>query len=95
MSDITLKLTSAVAIDGNIHRPGSTIDVAPRLARELLARGKAEVAEPEADTAPLDDLDEATDDQLRDLAKEYALKLPRRFDRATWIKAIRATAEGE
>ncbi|WP_420023763.1 hypothetical protein ACN9JG_06285 [Cereibacter azotoformans] len=41
-----IKITSAVAIAGDIVRPGATVDVEEGIGRNLVARGKAEWAEP-------------------------------------------------
>jgi ribosomal protein L9 len=41
----TLKITSAVALDGLIKKSGELVEVSESVALELLRRGKAEVAE--------------------------------------------------
>ena len=46
-----LKTTCAVAIAGAIHKAGSIIEVAEDLAKDLLRRGKAELATVEAEIA--------------------------------------------
>lgn len=61
---VFLKITSAVALSGEIHKAGSIVEVSEDLARDLLHRGKAEVAteadapasegEAPADPAPTD-----------------------------------------
>ena len=48
---IKVKVTSAVAIDDKIITPGKTLDVDEPLAKNLLQRGRAELA-----TAPGDDV---------------------------------------
>jgi hypothetical protein len=53
MKMATIKLTAAIAIGGEIVRAGTVIDIGEDAAKDLLRRGKAEVAtaddEPEAD----------------------------------------------
>ncbi|WP_127110374.1 hypothetical protein [Pararhodobacter zhoushanensis] len=44
MANILIKITSAVGIAGRIIRPGETVEVDGPLARNLLHRGKAELA---------------------------------------------------
>ena len=43
MSRYILKLTGCVVIDGQVRRPGEEVELADREARNLLARGKAEL----------------------------------------------------
>lgn len=54
MKTYTLKITSAVGIDGEIIRPGALVEVSESEAKNLLHRGKAVVAT-EADGAPAQD----------------------------------------
>jgi hypothetical protein len=49
-----LVVTSAIAIDGTIAKPGTLVEVTDAEARNLLARGKARVAT-EKDGAPAPD----------------------------------------
>ncbi len=51
MNTLILKLTSAIVIAGEVLRAGSLVEVTRSEARDLLARGKAELhnAAPEAD----------------------------------------------
>lgn len=48
---VKIKITSAVAIGGEIKRPGAVVTVAEELAKNLLHRGRAEVATGDADDA--------------------------------------------
>ncbi|MEP1637281.1 Rho termination factor N-terminal domain-containing protein [Ascidiaceihabitans sp.] len=41
---VKIKITSAVAIGGEIKRPGTIVTVAEELAKNLLHRGRAELA---------------------------------------------------
>jgi hypothetical protein len=66
MNSVHLKLTSAIAIGGNIFKPGTIVEVSDSDARDLLNRGKAEVATAddvaqEADTADTADAADAAD----------------------------------
>lgn len=49
-----LKITSAVAIAGHIAKPGDIVDLAGAEARDLLARGKAELATEDEVSPPVD-----------------------------------------
>jgi hypothetical protein len=44
MNSVHLKLTSAVALGGQIFKAGSIVEVGEDIARDILNRGKAEVA---------------------------------------------------
>ncbi|MGX5834778.1 hypothetical protein ACWIJ6_11665 [Aeromonas piscicola] len=44
MKSYVLKLTSAIAIDGQIHKPGSLVEVSEAEAKNFLHRGKAVLA---------------------------------------------------
>jgi hypothetical protein len=46
---VKIKITSAVSIGGEIKRPGTVVSVAEELAKNLLHRGRAELATAEAD----------------------------------------------
>lgn len=50
-----LKITSAVAIAGHIAKPGEIVDLVGAEARDLLARGKAELATEDDVAPPADD----------------------------------------
>lgn len=59
--DVALKITVAVVIDGKIVRPGETINVDDRLARNLLQRGRAVLStddKPKAEPKPEPKADE-------------------------------------
>lgn len=68
-----LKLTSAVAIDGQICRKDSLVEVSEAEAKNLLARGKAEVA-----TA--DELLETETDEAEATAEKPAAKRAKKGD---------------
>ena len=51
---VKIKITSAVAIGGEIKRPGAVVTVAEELAKNLLHRGRAEVATGDADDASVE-----------------------------------------
>lgn len=48
---VKIKITSAVAIGGEIKRPGSVVTVAEEFAKNLLHRGRAELATGDAESA--------------------------------------------
>lgn len=80
MKTIVLKLTSAIAIDGDICRRGELVEVDEALAINLLNRGKAELAtqddmpedaaEEVAEEVDLDGLNKA---QLAEIAEQKGL----------------------
>lgn len=51
---VKIKITSAVAIGGEIKCPGAVVTVAEELAKNLLHRGRAEVATGDADDASVE-----------------------------------------
>lgn len=51
MSKYSLKITSAVTLDGAVVVPGKVVEVEEKTAKNLLERGKAELA-PEKPAAP-------------------------------------------
>lgn len=57
MADKSIKLmiTSAIAIDGKIQRAGQIVTVSESVAKNLLSRGRAELAELDEDTANAQD----------------------------------------
>lgn len=74
MKTVTLKLASAIAIDGDVVKRGSLVEVDEALAINLLNRGKAELATDEDgvddDDADLSKLNKA---QLVELAAELGV----------------------
>lgn len=90
MPDIYLTLTSGVALNGEVYRPGEVVPVDQKLARELIARGKALPATEDDVDSFADVLDDASNDELKDLAAEYGLSLGKKFTRAKWLDAIKA-----
>lgn len=63
MKQYALKLTAAVALAGVIHRAGSTVEVDEATAKNLLHRGKAELATEQQDAAEVIDADEVAAEQ--------------------------------
>lgn len=93
MALITIKATSSFVGPNGIVLPNATVEVSDALARDLIGRGKAiAVAAPVTleDGEEIADLDECSDDELRDIAKEYKIKGATRLDRAALLEAIRA-----
>lgn len=75
MKTYKLKLTSALVIDGQVVRAGTTVEVGEAYAKDFLRRGKAELlggqeAEDE-DDAP--DLSKMKKDELLDIAQQMGL----------------------
>ena len=59
MSRYILKLTGCVVIDGQVRRPGEEVELTDREARNLLARGKAELLGAVSDEAAADEAEGA------------------------------------
>lgn len=59
---VKLKITSAIAIGGKIQRPGTVVSVAEDVAKNLLHRGRAELATAAAEDTGDDGGDGTTDD---------------------------------
>lgn len=77
MSRYILKLTGCVVIDGQVRRPGEEVELTDREARNLLARGKAELlGAAVADQADADEDDAADPDATTEPKKAKAA--PRR-----------------
>lgn len=101
MKSYVLKLTSAVAIDGQISRAGSLIEVSEAEAKNLLHRGKAVLATIEDGVDQHEDEDQGEDlgklnkTQLLDLAKEQGVEVADGMTKAQIIEAIQAHKEAE
>ena len=66
--EVKLKITSAIAVDGKIVKRGETVVLAEAAAKNLLDRGRAELAEASDDTSEFAKM------KVKEL-KEYALEL--------------------
>lgn len=74
--DVEVKITAAVAIGGNIIKPGKIILLPYGLAQNLLQRGRAELAgdeRPDAKSAEAE-LKNMSRDQLNEAAADYELE---------------------
>lgn len=91
---IEIKITSAVVLDGEIVTPKSKVRVDAKIARNLVARGKAEELGAGAEEDGEKPLDEHTVPELKEIAKEYGVEGADKMKRADLIAAIEA-AEAE
>lgn len=91
-NSIVLKLTSAIAVDGEVMKKGSLVEVTEAEAKNLLHRGKAELhdVQPEYDEV---DITKLNKDQLADLAEQHEIEGANKMTKAQLIEAIHA-AEG-
>lgn len=91
MKTVTLKLASAIAIDGEVVKRGSLVEVDEALAINLLNRGKAELATDEdgvdEDEADLSRMNKA---QLLDQAAGEGVEADDGMTKADIIAAIEA-----
>ena len=81
-----LKLTSAIAVDGEVMKAGSVVEVSEIEAKNLLSRGKAELHGEQKD-APRD-LNALTKDELRDLAEQLQITVDSKWNKAQLLEAI-------
>lgn len=101
MKSYVLKLTSAVAIDGQISRAGSLVEVSEPEAKNLLHRGKAVLATAEDGVEQHEDEDQGEDlsklnkADLLALAKERGVEVSDGMTKPQIIDAIEAKKEAE
>lgn len=81
-----LKLTSAIAVDGEVMKAGSLVEVSEIEAKNLLSRGKAEL-HGEQKGAPRD-LNALNKDELRDLAEQLQITVTDKMTKAQLLEAI-------
>lgn len=97
MKSIILKVVSAIVVDGIVARAGQLIEVSEAEARNLLHRGKCELAAAD-DDAPagggdddaLVNLSKLNKAQLLEMAAELALEVSDKNTKAEIIAAIEA-----
>lgn len=82
----TLKLTSAIAVDGEVMKAGSIVEVSEIEAKNLLSRGKAEL-HGEQTEGPRD-LSAMTKDELRELAEQLQITVDSKWNKAQLLEAI-------
>lgn len=82
---IELKITSAIAIGGEIKPAGSVVAVPEGLAKNLMHRGRAELA-----TASGDGLGDKTVPELKVIAEGLEIDGAENMKKAALIKAIEA-----
>lgn len=88
---ILITLSSAIALAGVIRRAGEEIEVDEPLAKNLLNRGKAVLADETADDdTPLEDY---TVSELKEVAVEYEIEGVANMKKADLIAAIREVEE--
>lgn len=82
-----LKLTSAIAVEGEVLKAGSLVEVSEIEAKNLLSRGKAELHGEQEGDLPRD-LTEYTKDQLKDLAEQLQITVDSKWTKNQLIEAI-------
>lgn len=82
---VELKITSAIVIGGEIKPKDSVVTVPEGLAKNLMARGRAELS-----TAIEDNLEGKTLSELKDIVKASGLGDPENMKKAELIDAIEA-----
>lgn len=88
-----LKLTSAIVMDGEIITKDNLVEVTEREAKNLLARGKAVLADEKEAKAAAADLNDMTVDALRKIADDAGVEGYRDMKKAELIQAIEAATE--
>lgn len=93
---IVLELTSAIVMEGEIVTAGNLIEVTEKEARNLLARGKAVVAdERDVESAADADLTEMTVADLQNLAGDIGIEGFKSMKKDELIAAIEAASEAD
>lgn len=80
---VNLKITSAIAIGGEIKTAGTIVNVPEELAKNLMHRGRAELA-----TAAGDGLGDKTVPELKAIAEELEIDGAANMKKGALIKAI-------
>lgn len=88
-----LKLTSAIVMDGEIVTKDNLVEVTEKEAKNLLARGKAVLADEKEAKAATADLNDMTVDALRKIADDAGVEGYRDMKKAELIQAIEAATE--
>lgn len=99
MKSYVLKLTSAIAVDGEIIRAGSLVELSEPEAKNLLGRGKAVLAtaadgyhgadDGEDETSGVD-LSKLNKAQLQEIAKGHGIEFEDSTTKAQLVAAIEA-----
>jgi hypothetical protein len=97
---IALELTSAVVIGGKVKTRGTPVNVDTKLAKNLLQRGKATLADapvpsPEPDDNTAVPLDKHSVADLKVIAAEYEIEGADKMNKAQLIEAIEAVENGD
>ena len=98
MKKIVIALTTAVVIEGEIHKAGEQVEVDEALAKDLLHRGRGTLVEADSDEEQGDEVDLATltKAQLIEFAQhEYELEQDTSLTKEKLIEAIQAAAGAE
>lgn len=96
MKTYKLKLTSALVIEGQVVRAGTTVEVAENYAKDFLRRGKAELVGSHGDQDAGDepDLHRMKKDELLDIAQQMGLiSVSDAMTKAEILDAIEAAAK--
>lgn len=100
MKSYILKLTSAVAIDGQIARAGSLVELDEATAKNLLHRGKAVLAteedgveQPGEDDAEAAELSKMNKAQLLEFCAQHGIQAADGMTKAQILEAITAAKQ--
>lgn len=93
---VKLKITSAIAIGGKIQRPGAVVSVAEDVAKNLLHRGRAELATAQVSDKPSEseidaELAEMSEEILRAEAEKRKIKGHAKMD----VDALKAAIKSD
>ena len=87
--NVKIKITSAIAVSGDIVKPGKVIEAPESVAKNLLERGRAELVTKEASGPNYSKMNVAA---LKDLAAELDIEGFDDMNKAALIEAIEAAA---
>lgn len=91
MTDIyVLKLTSAIAVDGEVMKAGSLVEVSAIEAKNLLGRGKAELHGEQPGDPDDVDINKMNKQQLIAVAEQMEIEVSDSMTKAQLIEAISA-----
>ena len=90
-----LKLTSAIAIGGEVMKSGSLVEVSEIEAKNLLGRGKAVLHDEQPASGVDTDITKMTKDQLIAEAEQLEIDGAEKMTKAQLIEAITAAGEAK
>lgn len=85
-----LKLTSAIAVSGEVLKAGALVELSEAEAKNLLARGKAVLHDEQPATDDDIDINKMNLDQLRSVAEQMEIEGAEKMKKAQLIEAIEA-----